>query len=753
MGGAVAAASLGINLLALALPLALLQVFDRVLPNQSDSTLMVLFGALLVAAALDFALRLARLGLLGDTGERYELRLTDAVTARMLDADPAAFEAVTGGAHLDRINAIAQLRDHYGGQGRLLALDIPFAAVFVGLIGLIGGPLALAPLGCICALALASAGLRRLQAPALAGRESVDRRRYSFLMESLGQIETMKAHAMEPRMMRRYELLQSQAERASRRLIWASGMTQAVSAVLSQVGIAAMAATGGLLAVQGRLGIAEIAACMLLNGRAMQPMSRVVGLWVQRAHLQAAEARLKEVESLAPDAALMASERPGAMFGRVSVEGVRLGMGGEAGARNVSFIARPGGCVALTGASGDEGSTLLRMVAGEVAPGAGAVRIDGQPAQRFAHMRGRRGVVLVDGRAALFEGTLLDNLSMFGDAEARDAGMEAARRIGLGEQIDRLPLGFDTPALIRGRLAGTLGFAQRIAIARAIACDPRILLFDEANTALDLVADRQLMAALEALRGRTTLILSTRRPSYLALADEVIDLSGHDLDATPAEASAAPSPAAPSAEAERWSDDLAEERGQAASGARAAVGASGEVSGPEPAPPPAGRPGRPASVRSAVPKIAAPPEIRSAASRRAAAGAASPSIRPEARRPSKSVAASAWMAGGLQASPSAHGDSAPAARPAGARLGEPGDPPRQAVGPERARNRPILSASPQPAEPDMFNVFREPPAGAAKAVSRAELDAWTRDLAEELAATLAPRRGGERWGDAAEHAS
>lgn len=751
MGGAVAAASLGINLLALALPLALLQVFDRVLPNQSESTLMVLFGALLVAAALDFALRLARLGLLGDAGERYELRLTDAVTARMLDADPVAFEAVTGGAHLDRINAIAQLRDHYGGQGGLLVLDIPFAAIFVGLIGLIGGPLALAPLGCICALALASAGLRRLQAPALAGRESVDRRRYSFLMESLGQIETMKVHAMEPRMMRRYELLQSQAERASRRLIWASGMTQAVSAVLSQVGIAAMAATGGLLAVQGRLGIAEIAACMLLNGRAMQPMSRVVGLWVQRAHLQAAEARLKEVESLAPDAALMASERPGAMFGRVSVESVRLGMGGEAGARNVSFIARPGGCVALTGASGDEGSTLLRMVAGEVAPGAGAVRIDGQPAQRFAHMRGRRGVVLVDGRAALFEGTLLDNLSMFGDAEARDAGMEAARRIGLGEQIDRLPLGFDTPALIRGRLAGTLGFAQRIAIARAIACDPRILLFDEANTALDLVADRQLMAALEALRGRTTLILSTRRPSYLALAEEVIDLSGHDLDATPAEASAAPSPAAPSAEADRWSDDLAEERGQASFGARAAVGASGEVSRPEPEP--SLLPARPASVRSAVPKTAAPPETRSAASRRAASGAASPVIRPEARRPSKSVAASAWMAGGLQASPSRRRGSAPAARPAGARLGEPGDPPRQAVGLERARNRPILSASPQTAEPETFNVFQEPPAGAAKAVSRAELDAWTRDLADELAATLAPSRGGERWGDAAEHAS
>ncbi|MEC9432187.1 MAG: ABC transporter transmembrane domain-containing protein [Pseudomonadota bacterium] len=706
------AASLGINVLALGLPLALLQVFDRVLPNRAEATLAVLFGALLVFAGLEFALRLARLGLLGDAGERYELRLTDAVATRFLHADPAAFEATTGGAHLDRINAIAQLRDHYGGQGRLLALDLPFAAVFVGMIGLIGGPLALAPLGSLCALGLASVVLRRLQAPALAERESVDRRRYSFLMETLGQIETLKVHAMEPRMMRRYELLQMQAEQASRRLIRASGLTQAVSAVMSQAGVAAMAAAGGLLAVEGRLGMAEIAACMLLNGRAMQPMSRAMGLWVQHAQLRGAETRLAEVEALAGDAAPDGPAAAEPLRGAVSFVGVGFGRPGRPDARELSVRIEPGRCLAFTGAAGDEGSVLLRMVLGELAPERGEVRIDGRATSRFGHPRGRGGMVLVDGRPAVFEGSLLDNLSMFGDAEARDAAIDAARRIGLDEQIDRMARGFDTPALIRGRQTGTVGFLQRVGIARALACDPRILLFDEANTALDMVADRKLLSALADLRGRTTLILSTRRPSYLTLADQVVDLSRTDargtISATPAaalRARAAPAPLRP--------EDPARETAQAGKPAASGRPAEQRRAGPDDpgAAPPTGAPTAPEPRRS----------------RRGAGG-------------SMSVSGSGWLAGapsrprGNGGSDAAPGRAGPPIRPVNpAAASAPG-----AAGPAAAAasptGRPLSPAVP-------LNLFAEPSPDAA-AAAQADMDAWARDLAAELGAAIVPARGG-----------
>lgn len=597
IGGATAAATLCINLLALALPLTLLQVFDRVVPNSALETLAVLLAGLGVCILLDLVLKICRITLLGASGEAYELALDEAILRRFLEAEPRAFADGGAGVRLEQAAAVAQLRDHYGGQGRLLALDMPFAAVFVAMIWVIGGALALAPVACIAALTLVAVLLRRAQAPALAARDSIDRRRWSFVIESLAQIETLKVFGMEPQMRRRYERLQAQSESASRRLIWASATSRAAAALVGQAGTAAMAAWGGWLAIHGHLGIAEIAACMLLNGRAMQPMSRALGIWVQRGHLHAAKARIAEAEALAPaDPAPMmlqrgrgagrAAVRPpaapqAALRGAISLRGVAAGPPG--GLRpvfqDVDAEVPPGGCMALLGPDGAGKSLMMSLLMGEMGPRAGTVRLDGRDPREFAARLGRRGgVAYLDSKPPLFEGSLLDNLSMFGDGAARDAAVASAWRIGLAEEIERLPQGFDTPAMRQGRAIGTQGFAQRLGAARALALAPRLLLFDEANTALDIAADRRLLAALTAMKGETTLVLASRRPSYLRLADLRIDLAGH-----------APGAAVSVQARAAWSADLAAElseslhlRDGAADEESGAVPAKAERNGPAP---------------------------------------------------------------------------------------------------------------------------------------------------------------------------
>jgi ATP-binding cassette subfamily C protein LapB len=176
----------------------------------------------------------------------------------------------------------------------------------------------------------------------------------------------------------------------------------------------------------------------------------------------------------------------------------------------------------------------MALMRGDLVPTNGDVRIDGYAACG-PHRAALAGIVAsVSESPALFQGTILDNIALFGAGAALEAAREAARLIGLDDAMRRLPKGYDT--MIGDAPHGTVsqGLAQRILIARALARNPRVLLFDEANGALDAVCDRLLHAALASLKGRTTILLASQRPSLLRLAYRVVALDhGRLRDAIP----------------------------------------------------------------------------------------------------------------------------------------------------------------------------------------------------------------------------
>ena len=517
-------ASLLVNVLALSLPLVMLQIFDRVVPNQAEATLAVLFVALVVALGMDVLLKICRITLLGHQTEKFEIELADHVTQRMLCADPFEFSKVPSGTHLDRFAGIAQLRDHYGGQGRLLSIDLPFAAIFVVMIGIIGGWLIAVPLVNLVCLAALSMALGRLQGPVLDARQSVDQRRYSFLMEVLGQIVTVKSQTTEQQMIRRYEVLQSQSEDASRDLIFVAGISQALGAVFGQVAVATMGGLGAFLIINGSIGPAELAACMLLNGRTVQPFLKILSVRVQLAGLAAAKARLGEIDGMSVRPA--APHVKHALIGEVEAQSISMVVGPEERElfSDVSFHLPPGSSLAIAGQDGGGRSSLMRAILGEQNVKSGQLLIDKQNPSATAHFQGRGGLVYVPQDPVIFDGTILENLSLFGGANACDRAVSAAETIGLDRQIFRLPLGYDTPVSGSASATLTLGFLQRMALARALALEPKILLLNEANSAVDAGANDQLLEALRDLKGQTTLICVTRRTEYLSMVDEVVDL-------------------------------------------------------------------------------------------------------------------------------------------------------------------------------------------------------------------------------------
>ncbi len=520
VGFPVLLATLGLSLLALALPLVLLQVFDRVIPNNSHATLDVLFLGLLVVLVLDFAFKVCRSVILGAQGQAYEVALTRAAVGRILQADPEVFGQGRAGSHVDRQEAIATLRDFGSGQARLLHIDIPFTCLFIGMIHLIGGWLVLVPLGCVAALLIFRAVMRRAQAPALGERRAVNERRYSFLHEFLSQIVTVKALGMEQQMLRRYELLQDQSVEANRKLTIVAQVSQSFGAVLSQAAVAAMALLGGYLAMVGTIGIAELAACMLLNGRTIQPMLKLLGIWVQVEAVGESRRQLSDLFEM-PQRTARRPSLP--MRGAIALRDIRVPMDEGGTTAALSLDLAPGETLAIPDGDGVARAALFQILLGERAPVSGEALLDDLPVRTTLEARGRDALVYVDSQPVIFDGSILENLSLFGDGMAQKDVRTVARAIGLEDDIHLLPLGYDTH--LSSQTGLTKGWLQRISLTRALALKPRVLLLDEPNTALDHRSESAILAQLRLLKGTTTMVIASPRPSWLALADHTLYLA------------------------------------------------------------------------------------------------------------------------------------------------------------------------------------------------------------------------------------
>ncbi|WP_238547687.1 ABC transporter transmembrane domain-containing protein [Meridianimarinicoccus roseus] len=529
LGVTVLAGSLALNILALALPLVMLQIFDRVIPFSAHATLGVFLVCLIAVALAEFCLRVCRIVLVGHAGTRYETELSDAACRKMLDTVPRDHERDGIGVHFERFGAVAQLREHYAGQGRLLVIDLPFTMIFVAMIGLIGGILIAVPLMILAVIFCVTLVMKRRQSRVLEQRKVVDGRRYSFLIEFLSQIATVKANLMEQQMLRRYELLIRQSAAASRAIISLSGLSQSLGAVLGQASVAAMGLCGAWLVLAGQLGVGELAACMLLNGRTTQPLLKLLGVMMQGESVVQARNRLAELDAM-PMRPRIAPESP--LRGAITLRdlGFSHPKSGAILFQGVNADIAPGQCVRIEGTDGGGRASLMRMILAEQAPSVGVVRVDGLPPIQAIGHRGPGGIGFVDQVPVAFRGTILDNILLFGTVPDRDGSMEICDRLGLDAEVRAMPLGYQT---IIGPDAGpqSRGFLQKVGLARALVMRPRILLLNHATSAMDDPAANRAADLLAEFAGTTTILLASTQPQISALAESALALKRRSEDA------------------------------------------------------------------------------------------------------------------------------------------------------------------------------------------------------------------------------
>lgn len=527
LGTHVVLASICLNLLVLIQPLVFLQIYDRVIPNSAVETLFALMVGLMAALGLDFILRIARSNLLETIGLRLERMIHGRFVQQILHGDLTTIERETPGVHLDRLQAINRIVEFRTEDSATLFIDLPFAAIFLAIIGVMSPVLALLLVGMIgFGLLMFRHFDGRIDA-VTRERSELDARRHSFLIEVLRSTEAVKAMRIEEFLARRYERLMAAIATLSASNVGNHQLAVGTFSAFAQVATVWVAAAGAILVIQGTVTVGALATTIFLTGRILQPVFQFRALAIRRKEMAGWEAQI--------EAFLASGSRPVGAMQPEQVESLHVRDLSFAPVSHmlpvlsgVSFEARRGECIQINGASGSGKSLLMWLLAGAYTKTGGDILVNDVPRENYDPVALRQRFALLTNSNVMLEGTIIDNLTRFSRREHLAEAMRLSEALGIHTFFAAHPQGLALP-VHSGSSGLPAGVVDRIAAVRALVGKPDVVLFDEANQALDPEADQRMATFLSTIKPDVILILITRSPRYSVLADRSYRLEGGNL--------------------------------------------------------------------------------------------------------------------------------------------------------------------------------------------------------------------------------
>nr|WP_321513730.1 ABC transporter transmembrane domain-containing protein [uncultured Pseudodesulfovibrio sp.] len=524
-------ASVGINVLSLALPIILMQVYDRIVPTRATNTLLWLVIGFGCALVLESILRLCRTTVTNWISARFEHEIAHGCVARWLNCHLEDFERDGAGVHLDRLRSVNALRTYYAGQAFQLLLDLPFAFLFMAVIAFLSGWTVAAYIGAVTMVFLLLITIiKRRYSTNRMQQKTLGDRRYNFLVESLGGIHTIKSITLEESMLRRHERLGTETAKSDYDVIFVGNLPVSLGTMFSQIILFGVLFVGGSLAIGGNMTLGSLAACTLLSGRFFQPFKSLASFWVRHADIEIAKEQIKGVAELKQEYDATAPCLPSEIEGRIELADVtfRYDQSTAKILDNVKLTIEPGQFVCLHSQGSKGTSTLLNLMYGMIAPTSGKVLIDNNDMAEICHNDFKGRIEYIPQQGTLFNGTIFDNLTLFNPAH-RDAAMDAAALLRLDEVLSDLPLGYET--VVGNRLYEFLptGIVQRICLARSLTIRPRIILMDKVNDAMDSDSEQLFLWLMKKLKGNCTMVMATSSPPMLNMADVIYQIVDEKL--------------------------------------------------------------------------------------------------------------------------------------------------------------------------------------------------------------------------------
>ncbi len=520
-------ATIAINLLSLALPIMVLQIYDRIMTNHSESTLSVLAIGVCLAILFEAILRIARAYTTGWTGMVYEYTMAANAMRQYINADPARLKIEGAGKQIQNLGAFSKLRDFYGGQTLVTIVDIPFALMFLVLISYLTGKLAFVPLTLIIIFTCITWFMGNRLMRALQVQDKNDDRRYNFIIETLQGIHSIKSYGIESVFQRRYERLEEDSSLSSYNtsLISTEGYTFGV--FFNEIMVISVVTFGAPMVINGELTTGALIATILLSGRLMQPIQKALFLWTQFQDYRIASSKAEDMFSI-PQIDRSTTDTERQKLGHIKLNNVGFGYGEKIVFSNINLELNIPDVIAIHGPSDAGKSTLLRLIAGISEPSTGEVIIDGIKSSTLISEDLVHHVGFIAAENTMFQGTIMENLTAFDDTKEEQA-IELAHLLSIDKEVDVLPQGYETK--INDGFVDTIapGIKQRIAIVRVLLNKPKIILFNNADKGLDKEGYNHLIKLLTMLKGSVTMILTTDDHNISKLADRNFLLKDGEL--------------------------------------------------------------------------------------------------------------------------------------------------------------------------------------------------------------------------------
>jgi len=531
----VAIAALTMHVLALAVPIFIQLVIDKVVVHRGYSTLYVLTFGVMLALAFEAVFSFLRQYLLLYATNRIDIRLAQKTFTHLLRLPITFFDTGIAGVIVRHMQQAEKIRQFLTGRLFMTMLDVSILVVFLPVLFAYSAKLAVLVLlfaAVIGAVVLLLIPPFRTRLKALYGAEA---ERQSILVETIQGMRTIKSLALEDGRRKEWERRSAQAVDMHFSVGKISTTAHVAMSFLEKLMMVAIIAVGANDVFDQTLTVGALIAFNMLSGRVVHPLVQIVGLVHEYQETGLSIRMLGEIMNRPVEGRAGAGGLQPPIRGRIEFEEVtfRYAPQGAPAINRLSFAIPPGKVIGIVGRSGSGKTTLTRLMQGLYPIQEGVIRVDGVDSREIdlAHLRRNIGVVLQDN--FLFRGTVRENIALTRPGAAFEEIVAAAKLSGADEFIERLAQGYDTMLEENGaNLSG--GQKQRLAIARALLPQPRILILDEAASSLDPESEAIFLRNLGLLvKGRTVIIVS-HRLSTLVSADAIVVMQrGVIVDAGP----------------------------------------------------------------------------------------------------------------------------------------------------------------------------------------------------------------------------
>lgn len=525
-----AMAALLINILTLASTFFTMNVYDRIVPHEAYATLWSLAIGVVFAMVFEFIARHVRSHLVDVAGKKTDLIIGAKLFRKVMDTR-MEFKPRSAGSFANQFREFESVRDFVSSATLSTLSDLPFCLLFVGLIAVIGGWLAVVPALMIPIIVIVSICIQYPLSRVMRENLREVSLKQGLLIEAVEGIESLKAARGEGVMQRKWEnysALSAASAMKSRAL--SSSVTNFVT-LIQQIQTVVLVIWGVYLIHAGNLTLGALIGAVILAGRATSPLAAVVGLAVRYQQAKAAMGSLGKLVSLPVDrvpgreylakpnfGGAITLKRAGFSYPSPPMRQV------PAVLRDIDLSIAAGERVAILGSIGSGKSTLLRLMAALYQPKSGHILMDGIDVAQIDPADVRAAVGMLGQDARLFHGSLRENIILGNPAASIEEFLFVAQMTGVDEIAARHPHGYDMPIGEMGEgLSG--GQRQLVALARCLMLRPRVLLMDEPTSSMDMQTERRFLTRMALATRGQTLVIATHRLSVLEMVNRIVVLN------------------------------------------------------------------------------------------------------------------------------------------------------------------------------------------------------------------------------------